>query len=137
MRDSKGFTLIELMIVAAIVSILVAIALPMYQNYVVRSRISEALLLLSDAKIAVTESVGARNGLDATACATVTELEDATANVLSLRCTGLGVIEVTTTAAAGSVTLTLTPVVDGSDVAGWTCRRIAGLAQHMPAQCRN
>lgn len=51
----KGFTLIELMIVVAIIGILAAIALPAYQDYTARSQVSEALSLASGARTAVTE----------------------------------------------------------------------------------
>ena len=55
MKKQQGFTLIELMIVVAIIAILAAIALPAYQDYVARSQVSEAMTLSSGAKTAVTE----------------------------------------------------------------------------------
>lgn len=60
-KAQKGFTLIELMIVIAIVGILAAIALPAYQNYIVRSKMSEPMAALAEAKTTVAEYISARN----------------------------------------------------------------------------
>ena len=56
MNKQKGFTLIELMIVVAIVGILAAIAIPAYQDYTVRARVTEGLSLASAAKVTVSEN---------------------------------------------------------------------------------
>ncbi len=66
-KAQKGFTLIELMIVIAIVGILAAIALPAYQDYIVRSKMSEAVAALAEAKTTVTEYVASNGGLPAEA----------------------------------------------------------------------
>lgn len=63
-RTQAGFTLIELMIVIAIVGILAAIAVPAYQDYVARSRVTEGLALASSAKTLVSENAMAGVGLD-------------------------------------------------------------------------
>lgn len=55
-KKSGGFTLIELMIVIAIIGILTAIGLPVYQNYAIRAKVSEGILLASSAKTAVSEN---------------------------------------------------------------------------------
>ena len=66
-KKESGFTLIELMIVVAIVGILAAIAIPAYQSYVVRARVSEGLSLTAAPKLAVEDMVASWNGLAVTA----------------------------------------------------------------------
>ncbi len=138
-KKTQGFTLIELMIVVAIVAILAAIALPAYQDYTIRARVSEALALASGAKTTVAENIANNGGaIAAGACGGVDTTAPATTNVATFACAdATGVITVTTTAAAGGVGLSFTPTVGvGAVGTQWACAQTAGLPKHVPAECR-
>ncbi|HET9208221.1 MAG TPA: pilin, partial [Burkholderiaceae bacterium] len=62
-RVQQGFTLIELMIVVAIIGILAAVALPAYQDYTTRAKVSEVIVMASPAKLAVAESASSLGSL--------------------------------------------------------------------------
>lgn len=105
MKAQKGFTLIELMIVVAIIGILAAVAIPAYQDYTVRARVTEGLSLASSARTAVTEN--AANGMPFAQGWTA---PTATQNVTSVAIAqGNGEITVQYTARAGGGTLILAP----------------------------
>ena len=133
----KGFTLIELMIVVAIIGILAAIALPAYQDYTVRSRVSELLVVASAAKATVGENIANNGGnVDATACNGVTDTTTPTQNLESMTCTGNGVLTLTGTDATRDTVLVLTPTTNADQTVIWACTSAEAMHRYVPAQCR-
>lgn len=140
----KGFTLIELMIVVAIIGILAAVALPAYQDYTVRARVSEAMVLASAAKTLVGEN--AANAASDLTLGFDSASVSSTKNVASMSISTAGAISVVTTSAAGGVTLVLTPTSDGNALSAntpptkqivWKCS-VADTTKfkYVPSECR-
>lgn len=155
----KGFTLIELMIVVAIIGILAAVALPAYQDYTIRAKITEGLTLASQLKTAIAETHQAR-GPGTKLCNTqatcdvigATTMDAAAApmvanrNVASVTSDAAGVITIAykaavVPAAENTITIVPTPADLQTDASAgatvtWVCTGGTVLQKYRPAACR-
>ena len=139
-RLQQGFTLIELMIVVAIVGILAAVAIPAYQDYLVRSKVSEIAASAGACKTSVAEYLATKNSLpaDITAagCSTTPTKYGDTPSVTA------GLISVLATSAVGGSpdqtgsSYQLSPAVTGTSITAWDCTISTITPKYLPAICR-
>jgi type IV pilus assembly protein PilA len=139
----KGFTLIELMIVIAIIGILAAIAIPAYQDYTIRAKVSEGISLASAAKLAVAETNDATGSMpgDNTAAGLPAAASIVGNNVESVTVGGSGVITILYASSglggtADGTNIVLTPDTSQPGSMVWSCTGGDTPAKYRPANCR-
>ena len=144
-RPNSGFTLIELMIVVAIIAILAAIAIPAYQDYVIRSQISEGLSVADGARLEVWNFYAQRGTLPINnASADLPTDTSISGKYVSSVKVNAGVIEITFSGPranqailAGKISLTPTAASSTSGLI-WTCAAMSGISQrYLPTLCRS
>ena len=145
-RVQQGFTLIELMIVVAIIGILAAVALPAYQDYTVRAKLSEVVLAASGMKTNVSEFFQVNSRMPAVGSISTTTQNSKIVNtiVYSTTATNVGVITANTqTAAAAGIPANATGAIvltgTGSTATGvvqWACTSTNIAPKYLPSSCK-
>jgi len=155
-QSQSGFTLIEMMIVVGIIGILACLAIPSYQNYIIRSQVTEGLSLAGDWRVAIAEFYASNNSWPSQA--DLTAMAPSVGTYVSSISVTSGVITITygtpqSNPQIAGAALTLVPYTDANDDVVWQCGLAAAppgtiasgavpggttlLSQQLPASCRD
>jgi type IV pilus assembly protein PilA len=136
-RIQKGFTLIELMIVVAIIGILAAVALPAYQDYTIRARVSELVLAASGFKTTIAEKAASDGTLGSSGVGLTVAVSGRVASG-AVDPTGSIKIAGNSATVGTNVTILLTPSLNNGKVI-WACTADGTTAnyKYLPAECRH
>ncbi|TCO80200.1 type IV pilus assembly protein PilA [Plasticicumulans lactativorans] len=133
-KMQQGFTLIELMIVVAIIGILAAIAIPSYQDYTRKAQFSELLSMASAAKLAVNEYTIAKGGVPASGSSpTAIGFSSPATSLVSSIGWSTNRLVITATAKLGGATVSLTPTYTSGTGVTWKC---AATSKYAPSSCK-
>ncbi len=141
--NQQGFTLIELMIVVAIIGILAAVAIPAYQDYTVRAKVTEVLGIASSAKTSISEYYSSVNDMPTSAAIAGVNTNPAQSTYISL----IGYTRTSATVGFATYTLdNLNADADGFTIVfsgtgstngvSWTCNTGTAPKKYLPANCR-
>ncbi len=141
MKKQSGFTLIELMIVVAIIGILAAIAIPAYKDYTVRAKVSEGIMTASNAKTSVSEYIIAGDG-----SRPANRAQAGVSNVTTKYVTGLSISDGVITvdideggvgASGATIEVVLSPM-SATGAVDWNCKAgSTSEVKYLPADCRD
>jgi type IV pilus assembly protein PilA len=132
----KGFTLLEMMLVIAIIGIMATFAIPAYQDYMIRARVMEGLQMSMPARMAINEAYMSQHEFPVSQQSANYESPEPSKNISNISiASGTGVITIAYTPQAGGGTLILTPSVKNDGQLAWDCQQGSLPDKFKPSIC--
>ena len=136
-RIQKGFTLIELMIIIAIIAILVAVAIPAYQDFTIRTKVAELVLTAGSFRTSVAEKAQQDGGVLTSAGVNLTVTPSGKVTGGSVTDGGVITIAGSPATVGMAITIVLTPSLASDKKVVWTCSTAPSSFKYVPPECRN